>query len=225
MPAADPAAGPRHLGWNVRDGLRSRRRLRAPLLASALAGLVSLSLLLSACGGSSGSHAAQSGSTATQSGPSSTGPGGSTNAGGSVNSQLLAFSRCMRAHGVPNFPDPQPGANNAKFADAQQLRVGSSQLSAAENACQRLLPAGSDDRFPPGEVQQLLPGMRIFSRCMRSHRVPNWPDPSTDAEGRPVFQLSAHGFDRQQAHSPRITQTVDECQHLLPRVLGGVPVG
>lgn len=189
MPAADPAAG-------------------APFLVPALAMLVSLSLLVSACGGSPGSRVVRSGSTATQS-----------------SARLLAFSRCMRAHGVSNFPDPQPGANNAKFSDAQHPRVGSSQLSAAETTCQHLLPAGSDDLFPPREVQQLLPGMRIFSRCMRSHGVTNWPDPTTDAEGRPVFQLSAHGFDRHQAHSPRITHTADECQHLLPRVLGGVPVG
>ena len=49
---------------------------------------------------------AQLGSTATNS-------TGSPNAGGTMTSQLLAFSRCVRSHGVPNFPDPQTGANNA----------------------------------------------------------------------------------------------------------------
>jgi hypothetical protein len=202
---------------------------RAPIAAArtlaAIMATVGIALLATACGAASASHVAQLGSTATQSSPSSGGPGDSTNAGGSRNSQLLAFSRCMRSHGVPNLPDPQPGTSNAKFPGAQQLGVGSSQLSAAENACRHLLPAGIDDRFPPAEVQLLLPGMRRFSQCMRSDGVPNWLDPSVDSEGRPLFQLSARGFSRQQAHSSQITHKVDECQHLLPGALGGMPTG
>ena len=89
----------------------------------------------------------------------------------------------MRSHGVPNLPDPQPGTSNAKFPGAQQLGVGSSQLSAAENACRHLLPAGIDDRFPPAEVQLLLPGMRRFSQCMRSDGVPNWLDTVGRSQG------------------------------------------
>jgi hypothetical protein len=166
--------------------------------------------------------------------PSATGSGGSSSArgpasssatGGSVNSQLVAFSHCVRSRGVPNFPDPQPGADNAKFPGAQQLGVSSSQLSRAENACQHLLPAGIDDQFPPAEVPLLLTGMRRFSQCMRSHGVPNWPDPTTDSEGRPFFDISAHGFSRQQAHSPQLGAKEAECQHLLPRALGGLPEG
>jgi hypothetical protein len=139
--------------------------------------------------------------------------------------KLRAFSRCMRAHGVPNFPDPQPGASNAKSPTAQQLGVTPARLSAAESACQHLLPPGVNDRFPPSEIPLLLPGMRRFSRCMRSHGVPNWPDPAVDAEGRPFFPLSRHGFTRQQAHSQQITRVERECQHLLPTALGGTPIG
>lgn len=131
----------------------------------------------------------------------------------------------MRVRGVVNFPDPQPDAKNAKFPSAQQLGVGRSQLIAVENDCLRLLPAGIDDQFPPAEVPLLLRGMVKFSRCMRSHGVPNWPDPTIDSEGRPLFQLSAHGFTLQQAHSPQIQAKVAECQHLLPRALGGMPTG
>ena len=134
--------------------------------------------------------------------------------------RLLPVRALARRAGLPR---PPPGATNAKFPSAQQLRVGSSQLSAAENACQHLLPAGVDDQFPPAEVPLLLGGMRQFSQCMRSHGVPNWPDPSTDAEGRPVFDLSDHGFSRQQAHSSQLGAEEDECQHLLPSALGGIP--
>ena len=142
-----------------------------------------------------------------------------------MNSLLVAFSSCMRSHGVPNFPDPQPGASNAKFPSAQQLGVGSPQLSTAENACQHLLPAGIGDQFPPAEVPLLLSGMTKFSQCVRSHGVPNWPDPAVDSEGRPFFPLSSHGFTRAEAHSPQLGTKEDECQHLMPSALGGIPEG
>jgi hypothetical protein len=167
-----------------------------------------LLLLASACSGST---------------PSSTGHAGSGNTGGS---SLVAFSGCMRSHGVRDFPDPQPGATNEKFPSAQQLGVGSSQLSAAENACQHLLPAGVGDRFLPAEVPVLLSGMRQFSQCMRSHGLPDWPDPTTDSQGRPEFPLSAvPGHDRNYWRSPQVMTIVGECQHLMPSALGGVPVG
>lgn len=143
----------------------------------------------------------------------------------SARGKLLAFSRCMRAHGVASFPDPQPGAANAKVPSAQSLGVAGPQLDAAERACGRQLAPGVDDVFPPAEVQLLLVGMRRFSGCMRSRGVAGWPDPTIDADGRPLFRLSAHGFSRQQAHSPQIARVIAACQRLLPGALGGVPTG
>jgi hypothetical protein len=179
---------------------------------SALIPVAALALLVAACGSS----------------PSSTGSSGAANAGSSassasVSSRMLPFAQCVRSHGVPDFPDP---AGNGKFPTAAELGVGSAQLSAAENACQRLLPAGTGDQFPPAEVPLLLSGMREFSQCMRSHGVPNWPDPITDSEGRPVFDLGAHGITRADTYSTRFQATVADCQHLLPSALGGnTPIG
>ena len=149
----------------------------------------------------------------------------SSTAGGSANAQLVAFSRCVRSHGVPDFPDPQAGASNAKSPSAQQLRVSSSQLSAAEHACQRLLPVGTDDQFPSAEVPLLLRGMLPFARCMRSHGVPNFPDPAVDSEGRPIFPLSTHGISLNYSHSQRFNTVLGKCQYLVPRQLGGIPFG
>jgi hypothetical protein len=205
---------------NDRSVMHRPRRAWPPVArtAAAIIAAAALGLLATACGSS----------------PSSAGPGGSSNAGGSVrssvaggsaNAQLVVFSRCMRSHGVPNFPDPQAGASNAKFPSAQQLQVSSSQLSTAENACQRLLPAGVDDQFSPAEVPLLLRGMLPFSRCMRSHGVPNFPDPAADSEGRPIFPLSTHGISLNYSHSRRFTTVLDECQYLVPHQLGGIPFG
>jgi len=181
----------------MNDSTRATRR-RVAIIATG-----GVAILAAACAGSSG--ASNAGSTTSQ----------------SPTSQLLAFSRCMRSHGVPDFPDPQPGADNAKFPGAQQLGVSSSQYQAAENACQHLLPAGTADQFPPAEVPLLLIGMRGFSQCMRSHRVSNWPDPTVDLQGRPGFNLVPSGID---TSSSQVTTAIHGCQHLLPHALGGIPV-
>ena len=160
---------------------------------------------------------------------SSTGVGATPHARGSIVSRsgntpgLLAFSRCMRSHGVPNFPDPQPATNTAKFPTAQQLGVSDARYQAAEKHCQPLLPAGTDDRFPPAEVRLLLTGMLAFSKCMRSHGVANFPDPTTDSQGRPVFVFPQG--EHRRLGSPPFLAPVRECRHLLPNQLGGIPLG
>ena len=91
---------------------------------AAIIATVVLVLLAAACDGS----------------PSSIGPGGSTNAGASANSpSAVAYSQCMRSNGVPNYPDP-PSNGQVPKASAQQLGVSSSQLQAAQTACQHLYP-------------------------------------------------------------------------------------
>jgi hypothetical protein len=208
-----PAAGhaPGLLNHSARVTARHRRA------AAAMAGLCALALV----GGCSGSpSSAGSGGS-----PSRGAPANTSTAGGSANAPLVAFSRCVRSHGVANFPDPQAGVSNEKFPSARQLRVSSSELSTAENACQRLLPAGIDDQFPAAEVPLLLRRMLPFSSCMRSHGVPNFPDPAVDSEGRPIFPLSAHGISRNYSHSQRFATVMGKCQNLAPRQLGGIPFG
>jgi transposase len=70
-----------------------------------------------------------------------------------------------------------------------------------------------------------LSGMVKFSACMRSHGVPNWPDPTTDSDGRPLFPLSSHGITRIQSRSQQMMTKEGECQHLIPAALGGIPIG
>jgi hypothetical protein len=192
--------------------LMGRRRA-----AAAVVGICALALV-GACSGNL-SSAGSGGS------PTGGGSANSSNAAGPANAPLVAFSRCVRLHGVANFPDPQAGASSAKFPSAQQLRVSSSQLSSAETACQRLLPVGVDDQFPPSEVPLLLRSMLPFSSCMRSHGVPNFPDPAIDSEGRPIFPLSTHGISLSYSHSQKFNTAIGKCQNLAPRQLGGIPFG
>jgi hypothetical protein len=202
----------------MNDSTRVKRRPRqawSPAARTVAAIIATASLVLAAA--------------AYGSSPSPTVAGSSSNARASAllqssNTQkALAYSRCMRSHGVPTFPDPN---SSGEIPKVSQQELNSPQFQAAERACQRLLPAGTDDQFSPGEAEQLLIGMLRFSRCMRSHGVPNWPDPTIDSEGRPEFPLEeVSGTDRNYWHSSRITHVGSECQHLLPPALGGIPIG
>lgn len=158
---------------------------------------------------------------------SSSPAGGTPGAGAPASAPLVAFARCMRSRGVPDFPDPQPGARNAKFLSAQQLGVSSSRLQVAMNGCQHLLPPGTDDEFPAAEVPILLRGMLPFAQCMRDRGVPDFPDPATDSQGRPYFPLSTHGISLGYSHSRQFTTRLNDCQrlHPPPSQLGGIPFG
>src|SRR6185369_13779350 len=110
-------------------------------------------------------------------GGSTTGHEGSPNSAGSASSpSSVAYSACMRAHGVPNFPDPDSSGQLPK-GDAQRFGVSSSQLQAARQACRQLLPdyGGAIDTdsiqqcmmaddCPPALVRQVLDEERNFAR-------------------------------------------------------------
>jgi hypothetical protein len=163
--------------------------------------------------------------------PSSAGPGGSPGATGSADSpSVVAYSHCMRSNGVPAFPDPASGGGIPKTS-AQRLGVSDSRLRAAQNACQHLLPDATSleqqarqcltaGDCPQAVVQQMLTADRRFARCMRSHGVPNWPDPTLDSEGSPVFNLIPAGITHSQTHSQPITGKLGECQRLDPAPAG-----
>lgn len=111
------------------------------------------------------------GSTAAQSGASTN----STNVSG------LRFSQCMRANGVPSFPDPGPGGYQRSGINLQSPAVQS-----AMNACTHYLPSSGNSPPVPASIrhQELL-----LANCMRANGVPNFPDP--DANGNIQFPIDS----------------------------------
>jgi hypothetical protein len=184
--------------------MRRPRRAGPPIArtAAVIMATGALALLAAAC--SSGS-------------PSS---GGSTDAGGSANSRLVAYSQCMRSHGMPNFPDPTGGV--PPKVTAQELGVSSSQLQEAQRACQSLLPVTGGSltasslqqcylagACPQALVRQAVNAGLQFARCMRSHGVPNWPDPTIDSQGRPVFSINVP-----RPPPPQVSTAINGCERL-----------
>jgi hypothetical protein len=90
-------------------------------------------------------------------------------------SQGIKYADCMRANGVPNFPDPSEGSG---------IPLGTSPaFEAGEKACRDLLPGGGS-LAEATEAQK----QRIFTiaRCMRAHGVSGFPDPISEPPGSPA---------------------------------------
>jgi hypothetical protein len=186
--------------------------------------LVAVALLAAACGGGRNSRSP---------GVASIGSAdaGSSSSSGSAAASGVDYARCMRSHGVPDFPDPNANGKPLQV-DAQQLGVSDSLYLAAETACQYLLPtSGSLQQLthqcllfgdcPQSLVRQLLTVERKYAQCLRSHGVPNWPDPTISPKGgRPVFDLSGAGIDPQSTDSSQFRSKDLECRRLVG---GSVP--
>jgi hypothetical protein len=183
---------------------------------------VGIVLPAAGCGSSPGGHVAQLASTSTRSVASSKGSAASPQNG------WLAFSACMRSQGVSRFPDPASNGGLPKVS-LPQLGVSSSQFQAGQTACQALRPTGGSltqesdclmlGNCPAAEVDQIRTAELRYARCMRSHGVPDWPDPTLNAQGMPVFNVTQAGLGRQFIHSSLFRTPNGQCQHLT-----GAPV-
>lgn len=63
--------------------------------------------------------------------------------------QALKFAQCMRAHGLPNFPDPKPqtgmqtqSGSGDDTQGSQGIDPDSPQFKVADQACRSLAPGG-----------------------------------------------------------------------------------
>jgi hypothetical protein len=81
------------------------------------------------------------------------GSGGANSGGNTAEAQKRAISRwlkiaqCMRAHGVPAYPDPKvSGGSIIMGLSGAGINVNSPQFQAAERACKPVIPPG----FSPG---------------------------------------------------------------------------
>jgi hypothetical protein len=110
----------------------------------------------------------------------------------------------MRSHRVPNFPDPTSGEGIPK----DKIPVGSPQLLVASSACQHLMPAsGLGPQPTTQQMRTRLADALSFARCMRSHGVTRFPDPT--AQGQlSIEMVRAQGID---VHSPAVLRTVQVC--------------
>jgi hypothetical protein len=102
----------------------------------------------------------------------------------------FSMSKCMRANGVPNFPDPRagprgssggvgwPGGGPVMISSDVLLimgqRLAGPAVAAAANVCKEYMaPSGP----PPAVSESQRLAVLRFARCMRAHGL-NFPDPT-----------------------------------------------
>lgn len=171
--SASSIAGPTRVAVPISDPSHSQQqrpaRRPAVRLAAAILTTAELALLAAACGGSPGSRVAQLGSRTSQSDPS-------PSTALTQQNGALAFSRCMRSHRVPTYPDPGTDGRLPKQTP-QELGVSSSGFQTAESACIHLVPNGGQPT--QNQIQQYRSVMLVYARCIRAHGVPDMPDPNS----------------------------------------------
>jgi hypothetical protein len=177
-----------------------RRRPLVPL--AALVPVAALALVAAGCGGGSPRVASVASSTTT------TAPA-SASASASASGGLLAFSHCMRSNGAPNFPDPQQVAGRDLKLTIHEAGAPSSQLHAAMRACSHLLPqsGGTGPQESAAQQRTRVADGLSFARCMRSHGVNRFPDPTAQGE-LTIEMVQGQGID---VHSPAVLQAVQAC--------------
>jgi hypothetical protein len=153
--------------------------------------------------------------------------------GGSVSSaasapayeQEIALAQCMRGHGVPDFPDPNPSPGSYTLttsgkimgAGGASIDIDSSQAQAAYGACRHVLPGAPsisqlEQDVQEGQQRQAreLPQLLSWEQCVRGHGEPDFslglggqtPPPGKRAAINP--------------NSPQFQAALAACQHLLP---------
>jgi hypothetical protein len=174
--------------------------------------VLAVGIAFAGCGGGSSSsgvaHLTSGGSPASGGGKSS-----APESSASTQQKMVAYAQCMRTHGVPNFPDPTSSGGSKEAAIRAFKEVSNSQVIAAQTACQHLQPNGGQ----PSQAQlaQHLSGLLAFARCMRTHAIPNFPDPTSS--GQVTHELLANaGID---VHQPAVLQAADACVAVTHGVL------
>ena len=139
-------------------------------------------------------------------------PGASGTSGGTALAQAEAYSRCIRSHGVPSFPDPVRTPSGGFGYRTAGIDPHSAAFQGALRACQGLpSPWHSTGRqLTPAEQQAWL----NWAGCIRAHGVPSFPDPTFSGS---AVQIAGSGGPR----SPQFQSAMEACKAQMPSA-GGI---
>jgi hypothetical protein len=168
-------------------------------MAALAAVMTAGALAATACGGASSSST-----------PSSAGPFSLQ----TLTNQALAYAKCMRSHGIQDFPDPTVQDNaRSKGVGFSMSSVDShsAQFLSAAKACRKLTGFGV---ITAAQRQAAMNALLKYSECMRSHGIANFPEPEENGN---QIGFANVGIDM---NSPRVKAADKACVYLLP---GGGP--
>jgi len=145
----------------------------------------------------------------------------------------------MRTHGVPNMPDPkQPTATSLDQRGTMNGVAGidpnSSSYQKADKSCSHLLPNGG--QLTPAEQQKAIANALKFVQCLRTHGIPNMPDPIASGRGialrvpaadptQPQFESGPEGMPIPQSPRRSVNPAAERNPQEHPGSITAVPIG
>jgi hypothetical protein len=176
------------------------------LVALALAGLIGL--VSAGCGSNAPSDAGTAGSTGT------TGSAGTTGSGAdkklTKQEKAVKFAECMRANGVPHFPDPDPNGDFNFGVD-----VTREVWLKAIDACKALKPPGALSSKRTSKEQSA--SLR-FAQCVRDNGVKDFPDP---INGEPLIDTYKIPSSDKPGGMTILNAATNKCGGILKSSAGG----
>ena len=145
--------------------------------------------------------------------PTAASTGRSGSSGSSTLAEAVAYSQCIRSHGVSNFPDPVQTPDGGYGYRTTGIDPNSASFQEALQAC-RSLPSpwtSTGQQLSPAQQQAWL----NWAKCIRAHGVPDFADPTFSGS-----EVHDAGID---SSSPQQQSAMDACKSQRPSVggLGG----
>jgi hypothetical protein len=174
---------------NLLSVTRTQSRRAKPLAAA----IASIALLAAGCGSSS---------------PSS--PNAASAA--SFTAAAFKYSSCMRNHGLSSFADPTMTDHNGQqvaYLTATIPINPSPAFKSAQNACRGILPTPINASAAQLAQQQQAREQHLlaFAKCLRSHGIPDFPDPTSQGQ-LTLEMVNAAGID---LHAPTVLTAAKSC--------------
>src|SRR6266487_2633956 len=134
-------------------------------------------------------------------------PSGTSSSSGSTKPSALAYSQCMRAHGIKDFPDPDASGDiRLEAGPGSDLGPDNPQFKTADAACKAPLP---NKGVPP---KNLKAANLKYAKCMRAHSISDFPDPKPDGS----LQLQAEPGSDLDPNNPVYKKADAACKQYLP---------
>ena len=137
--------------------------------------------------------------------------------GGGTEAQLVRYSACMRSHGVSGFPDPSTtqsgqngfGIDGYNFNLPSTMNTQSPAYESAAKTCGKQVGVGPGSGGGHGIPAAAKQAALRHAECMRTHGVPNYPDPKFSGGG--VSQSVNAGPGGVNPQSPAFQQAQKDC--------------
>jgi hypothetical protein len=129
----------------------------------------------------------------------------------------LAYSRCMRDHGV-DVPDPEPGERGIRLMAPKG--VAPEKMKAADEACRKHLEDIKPPELSEEQQKELQEAALAHARCMREHGI-DMPDPTFGSSGEARIRIGpGSGVD---PDDPEFKEAEEACRDKLPQLRGEGP--